>query len=460
MTPAMIRRRACADEYVGKGVLRAKRGGFVRIAEFLGLAGRPAHRPARDAASSFRKPVALCHSLMSERGEVSGSRLAGEALDAYQALDQQGRRRFFEALIREFSPDPERVGQAGDAYRRTPSPENLTRLQKAVEPPRQELFRRLNTAPDGTRVLVAMRSHVLRESGCSPELKAVASDLAHLFASWFNRGFLVLRRIDWRTSAVILEKLIRQEAVHQIQSWNDLPRRLAVDRRCYAFFHPALPEEPVIFIEVALASELPAKFQPLLDPDAPSSGPESAEWAIFYPITNCQDGLRGVPFGSFLIQQVAEDLIQELPGLKNFATLSPVPGFRKWLTEKAPALQSSSKLRPYAQAVARLDEPVREMQSHLMQLAAYYLLNAKRQGEPLDPVARFHLKNGARLERLNWLGDTSAAGLQHSAGITANYVYKLAELERNHELYTREHRVRASREIEALARRFSPPARF
>lgn len=431
----------------------------MKIAEFLGLAGRPAQRPVRDAAPSFRKPVTLCHILMSERGEVSGSRLAAEALGAYQALDQRGRRRFFEALIHEFSPDPGQVGQVGDAYRQMPSPENLARLQQVVEPPRQELFRRLNMARDGTRILVAMRGHVLEECCHAPELKAIAADLTHLFAFWFNRGFLVLHRIDWRTSAVILEKLIQYDAVCQIQGWHDLRRRLEADRRCYAFFHPALPEEPIIFIEVALARELPAKVQPLLDPDAPLSDPESAEWAIFY-ITNCQDGLRGVPFGSFLIKQVVEDLSQDLPRIRNFATLSPVPGFRKWLAEKAAALQSTSKLAPFAEAVARLDEPLAELQPYLMPLAAYYLLYAKQNGEPLDPVARFHLKNGARLERLNWLGDTSADGLARSAGLTANYVYKLPDVERNHELYMRERKVRAAREIEALAKRFSPPARF
>ncbi len=443
----------------------ANRSALVKIAEFLALAGRT----ARDG-SSFRKPLALCHALMSERGEVSGSRLAAEALDAYQALDEWSRRRFFEALAAEFSPDPEQVGLAGHIYRQTPSPQNLARLQKVVEPPRQELFRRLNMAPGGMRILVAMRSHVLAESGPAPELKPIAADLAHLFTSWFNRGFLVRRRIDWRTSAVVLEKLIQYEAVHQIQGgqiqswqiqgWHDLRRRLEADRRCYAFFHPALPEEPIIFIEVALARELPARIQPLLNSDAPLSDPESVEWAIFYSITNCQDGLRGVPFGSFLIKQVVEDLTRELPRIKNFATLSPVPGFRKWLAEKAPALQSTSKLAPYAEAAGRLDEPVTDWQPHVMELAAYYLLHAKHNGEPLDPVARFHLKNGAHLERLNWRGDTSAPGFARSAGLTANYIYKPNEVERNHELYVREHKVRASREIEVLAKRFNPPVRF
>ena len=440
----------------------------MKLAELLGFGPRQPRPSPRGATRTSRKTIALCQSLLSERGEVSGSRLAAEALDSYQGLDERGRRGFFESLIREFSPDPDEVGRAGDAYRSDPSPEHLARLQKVVEPPRQELFRRLNQAPDGTRILVAMRSQVLQESDRTARLKPIAADLAHLFTSWFNRGFLVLRRIDWRTSAVILEKLIQYEAVHQIQGWHDLRRRLETDRRCYAFFHPALPDEPIIFIEVALTRGLSDKVQALLDPDSPVLDAAEAEWAIFYSITNCQEGLRGVPFGSFLIKQVVEDVSKEFPRIKKFATLSPVPGFRKWLSDKAAALQASSKLAPFANAAANLDSPQwmedgtlrAELQRSLLPLSAYYLLQAKQNQEPLDPVARFHLKNGARLERINWLGDTSASGLQRSAGLTVNYVYKLPDVERNHELYVREHKVRASREIEALAKRFVPPARF
>jgi malonyl-CoA decarboxylase len=440
----------------------------LKLAELLGLTPRPSRPLQRGATRSSKKIIALCRSLVSDRGEVSGSRLAAEALDAYEALDERARRAFFDSLVREFSPDPEEVGRAGDAYRSDPSAENLAHLQKVVEPPRQELFRRLNMAPDGTRILVAMRSQVLQESDRAPRLKLIAADLAHLFASWFNRGFLVLRRIDWRTPAVILEKLIQYEAVHQIHGWHDLRRRLETDRRCYAFFHPALPDEPIIFIEAALTRGLSHKVQALLDPDSPVLDDVSAEWAVFYSITNCQDGLRGVPFGSFLIKQVVEDLSKELPRIKNYATLSPVPGFRKWLAEKAAVLQNSSKLAPFAAAVAKLDDPQwmegesqrAELQRRLLPLAAYYLLNAKQNREPLDPVARFHLKNGARLERINWLGDTSATGLQRSVGLTANYIYKLPEVERNHELYVREQKVRSSREMEALSKRFIPPARF
>lgn len=440
----------------------------LKLAELLGFGPRPSASLPRGGTRTSKKAIALCHSLLSERGEVSGSRLAAEALDAYQGLDDRDRRAFFEALIREFSPDPEEVGQAGDAYRRDPSPENLARLQRVVEPPRQELFRRLNQAPDGTRILVQMRARVFEESGNAARLKPIAADLAHLLTSWFNRGFLVLRRIDWRTPAVILEKLIQYEAVHQIHGWDDLRRRLERDRRCYAFFHPALPDEPIIFIEVALTRSLSDSVQELLDTDSPVLDAETAEWAIFYSITNCQQGLRGVPFGSFLIKQVVEDLSTELPRLKKFATLSPVPGFRKWLSEKEEALEGAPKLEPFASAVAKLGNPQwmedaalrADIERHVLPLAAYYLLHAKQNQDPLDPVARFHLKNGARLERINWPGDTSSSGFERSAGVTANYVYKLADVERNHELMVREHKVRASREIEALAKRFSPPARF
>jgi malonyl-CoA decarboxylase len=439
---------------------------FLKLAELLGFSPRQSSSP-RGTTRSSRKLIGLCHNLVSERGEVSGGRLAAEALDAYQVLDERGRRSFFESLIREFSPDPEQVGRAGDAYRDSPSPENLARLQKVVEPPRQELFRRLNQVPDGTRILVAMRSQVLQECDRNPRMKPIAADLAHLFTSWFNRGFLVLRRIDWRTSAEILEKLIQYEAVHQIQGWHDLRRRLETDRRCYAFFHPALPNEPIIFIEVALTRGMSDQVQALLDPDSPVLDADEAEWAIFYSITNCQEGLRGVPFGSFLIKQVVEDVSRDLPRIKKFATLSPVPGFRKWLAEKAPALEASLKLAAFAKAVAALDSPqwmedpnASDLQKYLAPLAAYYLLHAKQKDEPLDAVARFHLKNGARLERINWLGDTSASGLQRSAGWTANYIYKLGDVERSHEMYVREHKVRASRDIEALAKRFLPPTRF
>jgi malonyl-CoA decarboxylase len=390
--------------------------------------------------------VSLCHDLLSERGGLSGVPLANDILGAYQSLDEAGRRAFFKFLIRDFSPDPEEVGSAADAYRRAPNFENLEHLQSVVEPPRQELFRRLNLAQEGTRALVEMRRDALREIDAGESLEPIASDLGHLLASWFNRGFLRLQRLDWRSSAAVLQKLIQYEAVHQIQGWDDLRRRLEADRRCYAFFHSGLPEDPLIFIEVALTRGMSDRVQPLLDPESPVEDPESADTAIFYSITNCQEGLRGVPFGSLLIKQVVEDLRSNLPRLRTFATLSPIPGFRKWLDTQSPVGPSMDGDPGKADLQTR---------QRVLRLCAEYLLHAKRGVEPLDPVARFHLKNGARLDRINWDADTSPAGLQQSGGLMANYVYDPEELERNHEQYVRSGQIACSRRVRILDRQAS-----
>jgi malonyl-CoA decarboxylase len=381
--------------------------------------------------------------LLSERGGVAGAHLATEALEIYRSLDQPGRRAFLDILNRDFSPNPDEVGSSADAYRNDPSPDNLLHLQRVVEPPRQELFRRLNLAPEGTRALVQIRSQVLREIDGGARLETLAADLGHLLTSWFNRGFLTLQRIDWRSSAAVLQKLIEYEAVHQVQGWHDLRRRLEADRRCYAFFHSALAEEPLIFIEVALTRGMSDRVQPLLDPDSPVNDPQAADSAIFYSITNCQEGLRGVPFGSLLIKQVVEDLKKSLPRLRTFATLSPIPGFRKWLAGAYSNLDTG-----------KLDV---QMRRRLVPLCAHYLVHEKRGQEPLDSVARFHLKNGARLDRINWLADTSATGIKQSAGLMANYVYDLADLERNHELYARSGQVVCSRRVQTLAKQTVSP---
>jgi malonyl-CoA decarboxylase len=426
----------------------------VNLAGFFGWPTRLNGSGPRNPSRTARKAILLCRNLLSERGEVSGTRLAGEALGAYQALDEVSRAGFFDLLVQEFSPDPEQVGRAGDAYRTNPSSENLLQLQAAVESPRVELFRRLNLAPAGTRILVELRGRLLRKLDQNPQWEPVVGDLERLLMAWFNRGFLELRRIDWRTSALVLEKLIRYEAVHEIQGWNDLRRRLESDRRCYAFFHPALPDEPIIFIEAALTRGISEKVQPLLDPDSPVLSPDSADCAMFYSITNCQEGLRGVPFGSFLIKQVVEDLGREFPRIRKFATVSPVPGFREWLAANPELAALRTKLdQPRWWENPTLSE---ELRPDLIHWCARYLLQAKQGREPLDPVARFHLRNGARLERINWLGDTSVAGMQRSAGVMVNYFYRISELERNHETYTRDFQIAAASEIEMLAKRKAP----
>ena len=428
-----------------------------RLVELFGL-WRKKDRPGSTSLFAVRELITSSRALLSNRSEVSGARIAAEILEAYQALDRDSRVRFFDSLARAFSPDPVEVGEAGDAYRNEPSPETLAQLLRVVEPRRQELFRRLNMAPGGTRVLVEMRAEILEKLHERALWKPIEADLAHLLTSWFNRGFLLLRRIDWQTSANILEKLIRYEAVHEIQGWKDLQRRLEADRRCYAFFHPVLPDEPIIFIEVALTRGLSSKVQPLLDPSAPVLNPETADCAIFYSITNCQTGLRGVPLGSFLIKQVVEDLSRDLPRLKTFATLSPIPGFRKWLNDNRENLTASDEgLREVLAHIDDTDwsqdqERCEAVRQRLVPLCAHYLLSAKQAKEPYDSVARFHLRNGARLERINWLSDTSPTGMNRSAGLMTNYVYRLGDIERNHELYSREYKIRASYEVEQLAK--------
>jgi malonyl-CoA decarboxylase len=329
-------------------------------------------------------------------------------------------------------------------------------LHQAAEPRRQELFRRLNTAVGGTQLLVRLRADLLPTLPDHPERVGIDADLAHLLRSWFNRGFLVLQRIDWHTSATVLERLIAYEAVHQIQGWDDLRRRLAADRRCYAFFHPALRDEPLIFIEVALTRRLAGDVQSLLDPRAAVTDPSEARWAMFYSITNCQAGLKGVSFGNFLIKQVVEDLSREFVRIRKFATLSPIPDFRSWLSS-ARDLMSPELAAADIGDIDHLRTLPSRLSEEIRRLCAYYLVREKRERAPLNSVARFHLANGARLARLNWMGDASPAGIASSLGLTANYVYRIAEVEANHEAYATSFDVARSFTVERLAREVKGP---
>src|SRR3954470_9618857 len=346
---------------------------------------------------------ALCEALLAEPAEFAGTTLARQALAAYKTLDERCRHEFFDVLARAYSPSAEAVGAAADAYRLDPSPENFIRLQEAADPPRQELFRRLNMAPGGTAALVEMRRILLKGLKATRQWQVIDADLRHLLRSWFNRGFLKMERIDWRTSAIVLEKPIREEAVHAIPACPRLHRRLEADRRCSGFFHPQLPDEPIIFIEVALTRGMAAQVQPLLDIRSQVADAAEADCAMFYSITNCQEGLRGISFGNLLIKQVAEDLKREFPHLRRFATLSPIPGLRRWMEKSG--LFSNPLLARLQDPAWHLGEIPAELQKLLMSLTAHYLVKEKHGMEPLDPVARFHLANGAVLERLNWMGD-------------------------------------------------------
>ena len=421
-------------------------------------------RDRRDAPAQRSEDLAeLCEELLTGRGEASGAALAGEILGKYAELTTGPRIAFFEALATRFGPDKAKLDAAIIDWQAKPSDATAAAVHKAAEPRRQELFRRLNLAPGATGALVRMREQLLDAQDHRDDLAAVDADFVHLFTSWFNRGFLVLRRIDWSTPAMILEKIIRYEAVHRIRSWDDLRRRIdPPDRRCFAFFHPALIDEPLIFVEVALTREIPDAVAPILSVQRDTATADKTTTAVFYSISNCQRGLAGVSFGSFLIKQVVQEISRDNPKMQTFVTLSPVPDFAAWLDRERKA-ESSIAIPPEDRAALDgLDrpgwwqledarEPIREP---LMRAAAWYFLRAKnRRGMPADSVARFHLGNGARLERINWLADATEKGIAQSYGVMVNYLYDLDHIEKNHEAYAEARTVVASNAVKRLARK-------
>jgi malonyl-CoA decarboxylase len=414
-----------------------------------------AAKPTRDLA--VRRLVQACHELLSEEGEASGATRAKETIARYAELEPAQRLSFFQALKLEFSPDPEKVLEAAHAYAHEPSSVNLAVLSHAAEPPRQELLRRLNRAPGGTHAIVGMRVKLLDALRKDPELAQVDDDFRHLLSSWFNPGFLELRRVDWDAPATLLEQLIQHEAVHEVRDWNDLRRRLQQDRRCFAFFHPAIASEPLIFVEVALLPAMASEIGPLIDTNAEPGDAASFQTAVFYSISNCQPGLRGVSLGNFLIKQVVDTLSREFPRVREFCTLSPIPGFREWLkaraasgfapTDKRATPKVRKALATVAPQLGLLTAPndLRDPESRLPTLkrelstlcAAYLLGIGEEAGTSSDAVAKFHLNNGARLDRINWRADNSDKGLKQSLGMMVNYVYEPKRIERNHEQFVR-----------------------
>ncbi|TVR09662.1 MAG: decarboxylase [Salinarimonadaceae bacterium] len=376
--------------------------------------------------------VGLCRALLSTRGEVSGIAIADRILSLIEQMDDDAATSFFHVLRDEFEVDRAAVLEASKAIQ-SGAPEALTDLQRAAEPPRQELFRRLNAAPRGTARLVDMRSRLLKALRHDRTLAPIDTDLRHLLRSWFNRGFLVLRHIDWSSPAALLEKIIAYEAVHAIGDWDALRERLQPrDRRCFAFFHPAMPDEPLIFVEVALTRGVATSIDALLSSPRADVSPESADTAIFYSISNCQKGLSGISFGALLIKQVVADLKADLPNLKTFATLSPVPGLAK-------ALKDNNQTPETQEALQQLPG-----------LTAAYLVRAKDAfGKPLDPVARFHLGNGAVLHRINTDADRSPTGQARSFGMMVNYLYELDRIEARHEAFAANGDVAISQEVRA-----------
>jgi malonyl-CoA decarboxylase len=428
------------------------------------LIKRERREPAHERSAGL---VEQCEALLSGRGEASGVALAQDILTRYADLTTGPRIAFFEALASTFGPDRAAIDAAVATWRMSPSDETASQLHRASEPRRLELFRRLNLAPGGTSALVRMREQLLDAMDHRrDELSVVDKDFVHLFSSWFNRGFLVLRRIDWSTSAAILEKIIRYEAVHEISDWEDLRRRIdPPDRRCYAFFHPALVDDPLIFVEVALTREIPGAIAPILSDKREPVEPQRATTAVFYSITNCQRGLAGVTFGHFLIKQVVEEVSREVPRVGTFVTLSPAPNFAAWLKRERANPASLALDEDDREALAVLDEAewwrspdaAERIRAPLIRAAGWYYMRGRNsRGLPIDAVARFHLGNGARLERLDWPADTSDRALKQSYGLMVNYLYDLDYIERNHEAYAQQHAVVAS---SAVRRLVTAPAR-
>jgi malonyl-CoA decarboxylase len=422
-------------------------------------------------ARKRQTPAELCKRLIAQRGEASGLALASELVDALAKMSDTEVAGFLDTLAADFSADAGAIDRAIERWRQNPDLQSQLALAASVEPPRQELFRRLNMAPAGTATLLRLRARLLGLLPERPHLRAVDADLEHLLASWFNRGFLRVEQIDWQSPAAVLEKLIAYEAVHEIESWDDLRGRLAADRRCFAFFHPALPGEPLIFVEVALTSGLADAIAPLLDQKRRIGDPKTADTAIFFSISNCQIGLRGISFGNFLIKQVVGELSAEFPAMKTFATLSPLPRLAEMLRRRdlregftearfhavigdsADDLCRRAGVADPAQALFRLlarpdsaTDPARRI---LTRLALAYLVELRDAGGVLDPVADFHLSNGARLERINPAANLSPNGLRQSYGVMVNYLYDPERLEFNHERYIDTGEVAMSRKLAA-----------
>jgi malonyl-CoA decarboxylase len=401
----------------------------------------------------------LCRELLSQRGEVSQTVLAGRILAQYKSMEPGQQLAFFQMLASEFGPDSKAMQAALDAHQRAATPATAAALFSAFEPPRQELFRRLNTGMAGTESLVKWRAHLLRLLRMHPELAVVDADLKHLFRSWFNRGFLRMERIGWDTPAITLEKLIAYESVHEINGWPELRRRLESDRRCFAFFHPAVSEGPVIFVQVAITRGLAQKLEPLVDITAPVLPADQGDTATFYSINNCLDGLRGIPFGLFLIKQVVEELQSQLPRIRCYSTLSPVPllsralqsdmasdgftrerlgrllhEFHKGLTQAAHQADVVDAFFSLLQNPADHDQ---ELSAPLRRVTLAYLTHCRSEDRPYDPVASFHFSNGARLEAVNPFANLRPYGLRDSFGVMVNYRYVPNELEENHERFVR-----------------------
>ena len=398
--------------------------------------------PGRDKRDIY----ALCRALVSVEGDVSGHKLAASVLSRYRTLKHKQKIDFFYFLNDQLDLDPERVSELALAYKKEPTPEAFRQLSAASEPERQKFLRRLNQPIGATADIVAMRVDLLRLLNDHPNLARTDHDFVDMLKSWFNRGFLVLRTIDWDTPARILDKIIEYEAVHEISDLDDLRKRLyPQDRHCFAFFHPSMPDEPLIFVEVALTERIPSSITELLTEGRATLEAEKVKTAVFYSISNCQKGLTGISFGNLLIKQVVAELSQQFPQISDFVTLSPIPGLNEWLSNQT----GNTELSQIALEILEN----RAKPQDLRAMAASYLLNAKRKdGSPIDPVARFHLTNGAKVHNIHANADLSPNGIAQSSGVMVNYRYELSEVEKNHENFAYQSIVAADKPARALSK--------
>ena len=375
-------------------------------------------------------------SVMSKSGEISSLVFAEHLSSMMEALNDEEFIEFFETLHAKYDLDAEALLRASNEYSKNKTQKNLELIFQASEPQWVELFKRLNTVSEGTLRLVRLRERIRSLKQASPSLEFFDRSLLKLFKHWFNPSFLVLESIDWSTPANILEKIIAYEAVHEINSWDDLRARLAPDdRRCFAFFHPLMPNEPLIFVEVALSNKIPSTINEIITIDRSVTLNQDINTAVFYSISNCQEGLSGISFGNFLIKQVAHKLKQENDGLAKFVTLSPAPSFVRWLEEKSIDTEADEDML-------------------LKQTLIYLTTSDREDGLPNDPVAKFHLGNGAILERINLNADLSVKGISQSKGVMVNYLYNLDTLEENHEKFFKTKEVKLSDEISSLKKKF------
>jgi malonyl-CoA decarboxylase len=474
LTPSVLLDRTMENLWDAWSGVSSQAGRITR--RLPALFDRPFRKPDPSlppaAADDMRERIREC--LDAKGGAVSARARAADLGRAYLELNTEGRQKFFGLLAHDFAPDRDTILALADRLRDASDTANEQetehQLREALVPPREQLLMQFNSLPRGVKFLVDMRADLLNHLKDDRSLKNLDRDFGRLLRSWFDVGFLNMERVTWDAPAAILEKLIAYEAVHEIESWEDLKNRLAQSRRCYAFFHPRMPEEPLIFVEVALTEGIARNIQDLLDRSAPRLPVADATTAIFYSISNTQGGLQGVSFGNFLIKQVVEDLSREMGNLKIFSTLSPIPGFRRWLEK-----ESRNDERPCDKAfqelfkIADLDpaEPgglaafletswrddsqrLEALRAPLTHLCAHYLSATRSPGRSLDPVSRFHLTNGARIEHVNWMGDTSFKGLAQSLGFMVNYRYVPDQIEENHELYRAGDQVPMSSEVKSL----------